>query len=114
MHEPTTFVAQDLNPPYRPADRRMRVNTFFGLRDSTVGKIVSQYLTHPFRVQFLFIVSPLVTWLWAGALIVFLGGLIALMPPRWRRRPGPLVRQLPGPAHASEDPAREQPARELV
>jgi cytochrome c biogenesis factor len=26
------------------------------------------------------IVSPLVTWIWAGALIVFAGGLIAIWP----------------------------------
>ena len=106
--------AQDLNPRTgQPIG--MSVNTFFGLRDSTVGKIVSQYDTHPFRVQFLFIVSPLVTWFWVGALIIALGGLIALWPPsRGWRRPGPLVRQPPRPVHANEDPAREQPARELV
>ena len=27
------------------------------------------------------LVSPMVTWIWVGALIAFLGGLIALWPP---------------------------------
>ena len=51
--------------------------------EAVVG-IVRQYVTHPFRVEFLFIVSPLVTWLWGGAIIIALGGLIAMWPPRWR------------------------------
>ena len=42
--------------------------------------IVGQYLKHPYPVEFLLIVSPMVTWLWAGALIIVLGGLISLMP----------------------------------
>ena len=34
------------------------------------------------------LVSPLVTWIWLGAIIVFLGGLIALWPTPARRRRG--------------------------
>ena len=36
--------------------------------------------SHPWPVEFLFIVSPLVTWIWLGALIIISGGLIALWP----------------------------------
>jgi len=38
------------------------------------------YLQHPPVAQFKFIVSPLVMWIWIGALIVFGGGLIAIWP----------------------------------
>jgi cytochrome c-type biogenesis protein CcmF len=54
---------------------------FWAARDRAVEGIAGQYLKHSYPVQFLLIVSPLVTWLWTGALIVFLGGLISLVPP---------------------------------
>ena len=45
-------------------------------------------VTHPWPVEFLLIVSPLVTWIWLGALIIAIGGLIALWPvPVRARRP---------------------------
>ncbi len=31
-------------------------------------------------MQFLLIVSPMVAWLWAGALIIVIGGLTSLIP----------------------------------
>ncbi|MGH2843874.1 MAG: cytochrome c-type biogenesis CcmF C-terminal domain-containing protein, partial [Solirubrobacteraceae bacterium] len=55
---------------------------FWGERDAAVEGIVSQYTRHHYPIQFLFIVSPLVSWLWAGALIIALGGLISLWPAR--------------------------------
>jgi cytochrome c-type biogenesis protein CcmF len=53
---------------------------FWGLRDDAVNGIVSQYAKHGYPVQFLLIVAPLVTWLWTGAFIIALGGLIAMWP----------------------------------
>jgi cytochrome c-type biogenesis protein CcmF len=49
-------------------------------RDRAIAELVSRYVTHPWPVTFLFIVSPLVMWLWIGALIVITGALIALWP----------------------------------
>ena len=49
-------------------------------RDRAITELVSRYVTHPWPVTFLFIVSPLVMWLWIGALIVIAGALIALWP----------------------------------
>jgi cytochrome c-type biogenesis protein CcmF len=66
--------------------------TLFQLRDFAIREITQRFVTHPWSAQFLLIISPLVTWLWLGAIIAALGGLIALwpMPPaRARRRPGP-------------------------
>jgi cytochrome c-type biogenesis protein CcmF len=54
--------------------------TFWTARDQAVVDIVSQYAKHDWAVQFLFITSPLVMWLWIGALITLLGGIIAIWP----------------------------------
>jgi cytochrome c-type biogenesis protein CcmF len=57
-------------------------------RDQAIAGIAARYISHPWAVNFRLIVSPLVTWLWLGALIMALGGLIALwpMPAPVRRR----------------------------
>jgi cytochrome c-type biogenesis protein CcmF len=74
----------------------------YTLRDEAVDGIVSQYTKHGYPVEFLLIVAPLVTWLWVGAFIIALGGLISMWPaPRAVRRRSPSV-------------ARSRAARELV
>jgi cytochrome c-type biogenesis protein CcmF len=47
---------------------------------AAVGKLVQVYRAGAFPSQFRLIVSPMVTWIWIGGLIVFAGGLIALWP----------------------------------
>jgi cytochrome c-type biogenesis protein CcmF len=49
-------------------------------RDEAVAELANRYVTHPWPVEFLLIVSPLVTWIWLGAGIIAIGGLIALWP----------------------------------
>ena len=56
------------------------------LQDFTVTEIAKQYVNHPVPVQFLLIVAPMVTWLWAGGVIMFGGALIALWPAPLRAR----------------------------
>ena len=51
--------------------------------------LTRSYAANPPPATFRLIVSPLVSWIWIGALIVFLGGLIALWPPA-RRAPRPV------------------------
>ena len=65
-------------------------NEFWNERDIAVQGIVAQYTKHPYPVQFLLIVSPLVTWLWTGGLIITLGGLISLWPARVTRKRRPV------------------------
>jgi cytochrome c-type biogenesis protein CcmF len=49
--------------------------------------LARSYAKQPPPATFRVIVSPMVTWIWIGALIVFLGGLIALWPsPRSSQR----------------------------
>jgi cytochrome c-type biogenesis protein CcmF len=42
--------------------------------------LVRSYVDNPPPATFRMLVSPMVTWIWIGALVVFLGGLIALWP----------------------------------
>ena len=53
-------------------------------RDALLGEalrgLVRSYADNPPPATFRLLVSPMVTWIWIGALVVFLGGLIALWP----------------------------------
>jgi cytochrome c-type biogenesis protein CcmF len=76
-------------------------------RDEAVSGVASQYLSRPWAVDFLFIVSPLVTWIWLGAIIIAFGGLIALWPVPVRAR-----RRAVAAAGARHSPAPRVPVRE--
>jgi cytochrome c-type biogenesis protein CcmF len=98
-----------------PATQRTQaLNELFTLRDAAIRGLAQRFVNHPWAATFLIIVSPLVTWLWAGAIIAALGGLLALwpLPPPRRRRGGPL------PTGGDDDQAAAPPAdlraRELV
>jgi cytochrome c-type biogenesis protein CcmF len=68
-----------------PAQARAEMNNLWQLRDLAIVGIASRYASHPWPINFLLIVDPLVSWIWLGAIIVALGGLIAL----WPRPPAP-------------------------
>jgi cytochrome c-type biogenesis protein CcmF len=55
-----------------------------GERDALLAEalrgLVRSYADDPPPATFRLLVSPMVTWIWLGALVVFLGGLIALWP----------------------------------
>jgi cytochrome c-type biogenesis protein CcmF len=79
-------------------------------RDAAISGIARRFVTQPWAVNFLLIVSPLVTWIWLGALIIALGGLIALWPvpvPARRRRASAY-------AARPQQAAPAVPVRELV
>jgi cytochrome c-type biogenesis protein CcmF len=95
-----------------PADQGQALNVLYTLRDEAITGLTHRFVTHPWPATFLLIVSPLVTWLWLGAIIAALGGLIALWPApalaRGRRR-------VPAAAFEGAAPARTPvPVRELV
>jgi cytochrome c-type biogenesis protein CcmF len=70
-----------------PAQTQRALNALFAERDTAISGLASRFVSHPWAVNFLMIVSPLVTWIWLGALIIALGGLIALWPvPAFARR----------------------------
>jgi cytochrome c-type biogenesis protein CcmF len=45
-----------------------------------IDGLTRRFISHPWKIEFLLIVSPLVTWIWLGAIIIVFGGLIALWP----------------------------------
>jgi cytochrome c-type biogenesis protein CcmF len=80
------------------------------LRDAAIVGIAGRYVRHPWPINFLFIVDPLVSWIWIGAVIVAFGGLIALWPiPAMARRrvmaPAPARAPAPAPVAAVREPA---------
>jgi cytochrome c-type biogenesis protein CcmF len=92
------------------AQQPRALDELYQLRDIAIRGLTNRFVSHPWASTFLIIVSPMVAWFWAGAIIAALGGLLALWPlppPRGRRRGTPPPS---GPATALE-PAR---ARELV
>ncbi len=80
-------------------------------RAEAIEGLASRYVTHPWPVNFLFIVSPLVMWIWIGALIIAAGALIALwpVPSALRRRRADIA-----PVGRRRAPAPAVPARETV
>jgi cytochrome c-type biogenesis protein CcmF len=98
-----------------PAAKRTReLTALYQARDVVIRALTQRYVSHPWKASFLLIVSPLVTWLWVGAMIAALGGLIALWPvPRRVRRPprAPLARSSAPPA-AGEAPLSGEPEHE--
>ena len=98
------------------AQQAADLNRIFTLRDRVIQDLTQRWVTHPWTAQFKIIVSPLVSWLWIGAIIAALGGLIALwpVPPTRRRRGGDAPPSAPGSrigTAATPAAARE---RELV
>ena len=109
-----------------PAQRAQQLNTIFQLRDVFINDVAQRFVTQPWASTFLIEVSPLVMWLWIGAIIAALGGLIALWPvPRRSRggtgsmrrlgrrrcRPRPPRRPPPSPSASASWSDRGLPAR---
>jgi cytochrome c-type biogenesis protein CcmF len=91
------------------AQQRAALAPLWQLRDQAITEITARYVTHPWPVEFLLIVDPLVTWIWLGAIIIAGGGLIALWPvpvPLWRRvRAERRARATAPPASPAREPA---------
>jgi cytochrome c-type biogenesis protein CcmF len=97
--------AQSLPPAQQPA----ALNQLYALRDQAILALTQRFITHPWPATFLIIVSPMVTWLWLGAIIAALGGLIALWP-----LPPPRRRRVPAPAPEPRGASAPVGAHELV
>jgi cytochrome c-type biogenesis protein CcmF len=92
------------------AQAQSELGTLFTERDAAVSGLASRFVTHPWAANFLMIVSPLVTWIWLGAIIIAIGGLIALWPAPVLAR-----RRRTAAAYASRPaPQPSVAARELV
>ncbi len=62
------------------AQRRLVSGIEAGVR-TAVQRISARYVASSPPAIFRILISPLVTWIWLGALVVFLGALVALWPP---------------------------------
>ncbi|HLH64723.1 MAG TPA: cytochrome c-type biogenesis CcmF C-terminal domain-containing protein [Solirubrobacteraceae bacterium] len=78
------------------------LNLAYALRDQLIRVLAQRFVTHPWASQFLFEVSPLVMWLWVGAIVAALGGLIALPPLRPVRRRAGAARRLASAVDAQD------------
>jgi cytochrome c-type biogenesis protein CcmF len=85
-----------------PTQARAQIASLFAARDAAIGALAERWVRHPWPSEFLLIISPLVTWIWLGAMIIAIGGVIALWPPRAfpRRRPAPAAGATGPPAPA--------------
>lgn len=87
------------------AQAQAAMNLIWQYRDEAIVAIAARYASHPWPVNFLLIVDPLVSWIWLGALIVAGGGLIALWPfPALARKRAPVRSWARGRPRASESP----------
>ncbi|MCU0258569.1 MAG: cytochrome c biogenesis protein CcsA [Solirubrobacteraceae bacterium] len=59
---------------------RIQMTQAAEVRDLTLQRFVSDYAASAPSAQFRILVSPMVFWIWVGAAIVFLGGIIAIWP----------------------------------
>jgi cytochrome c-type biogenesis protein CcmF len=90
-----------------PAKAQAAMAQLWQLRDQAIVAIAARYVSHPWPINFLLIVDPLVSWIWIGALIVALGGLIALWPVPALARRRAVVRVRPRTAPAAVAAVRE-------
>jgi cytochrome c-type biogenesis protein CcmF len=63
-----------------PAQAQAALAPLWAARDRAIAGLTARFINHPWSTEFLLIVSPLVTWIWLGAIIIAIGGLIALWP----------------------------------
>jgi cytochrome c-type biogenesis protein CcmF len=100
-------VSQVAQKKLAAPEQQAALSQIYQYRDAAIVGIANRYVSHPWPVEFLFIVDPLVTWLWVGALIIAGGGLIALWPfPKLARRRAPAAARSRPPA-APVTPVRE-------
>jgi cytochrome c-type biogenesis protein CcmF len=76
-------VFERLMQSLTPAQARQAsvLNVISAYRARAIVGLTHQYVTRPWPIEFLLIVSPLVSWIWLGAIVIALGGVIALWPP---------------------------------
>jgi cytochrome c-type biogenesis protein CcmF len=90
------------------AAQQANLNWISSERAAAIGGLTARFVSHPWSVNFLVIVSPLVTWIWLGAIIIAFGGLIALWPVpalARRRREAAAYPARPAPGVPAREPA---------
>ena len=99
------------------AQQTRQLDTIYALRDLAIRELAQRFVSRPWSSQFLLEVSPLVMWLWIGAIVAALGGLVALWPVPRRARARIHAATRPAPrtgAPAPDVPERAERERQLV
>ncbi len=101
-----------------PSQAEQALTPLWAKRDQAIAGIAQRFVTHPWPVNFLLIVNPMVSWIWIGALIIAAGGLIALWPlPARARRQARVVgreRTVAPPRRTGAGPGRGDYGRERL
>lgn len=69
-----------LDPAIEAAGKLPQIETNEKVQAIAITAIVEAYAANKYPVRVLFLVNPLVTWIWIGSIIVLIGALIALWP----------------------------------
>jgi len=102
--EMTSFAARH----FTAAQAQQQLAPLWAARDRAISGLAARFVSRPWPVNFLLIVSPLVTWIWLGAFITAIGGLIAIWPaPAFARRRARTSLRARAPVPPPSVPARE-------
>ncbi len=69
-----------VNTLVRNGGSQAQINQLYTLRDAAINGIAARFVTHPWAADFRILVSPLASWIWLGAIIIAIGGLIEIWP----------------------------------
>src|SRR3954470_11272865 len=78
--DPTLKIVKQGDAVFKNALGKMDAQEYSTALGTAVRRITDNYATSAPPATFRLIVSPMVTWIWLGGLLVFLGGLICIWP----------------------------------
>ncbi|HEX5923598.1 MAG TPA: cytochrome c-type biogenesis CcmF C-terminal domain-containing protein [Baekduia sp.] len=78
--DPTLAIVKKGDAVFKQASGSMSAEDYSTALGTTIRSLTDNYAKSAPPATFRLIVSPMVTWIWLGALFVFLGGLICIWP----------------------------------
>ena len=78
--DPTLAIVKKGDAVFKQASGKLSAQDYSTALGTTIRSLTDNYAKSAPPATFRLIVSPMVTWIWLGALLVFLGGLICIWP----------------------------------
>ena len=78
--DPTLAIVKKGDTVFKDASGKLSAEDYSTALGTTIRSLTDNYAKSAPPATFRLIVSPMVTWIWLGALLVFLGGLICIWP----------------------------------
>jgi cytochrome c-type biogenesis protein CcmF len=78
--DPTLAIVKKGDAVFKQASGSMSAEDYSTALGTTIRSLTDNYAKSAPPATFRLIVSPMVTWIWLGSLLVFLGGLICIWP----------------------------------